>query len=167
VSLVVLVDQATKAAVRAFAPVGTAPSTIIPGVLALCHVENTGAAFSLGLGASPLFVVLALAVLVVSMIWVFRERLPLCLVVSVAFVAGGGAGNMVDRLISGSVTDFLATTFIDFPIFNVADVCVTCGIVAACVCYMRWQSERNSVEELGAWGSSMMRGKGIREPCLS
>ena len=54
------------------------------------------------------------------------------LTVGLSCVAGGGIGNMIDRLVQGSVTDFLATTFIDFPVFNVADIFVTCG-VAVCL----------------------------------
>lgn len=141
-SLVVIIDQATKAAVRLVAPVGTAARQLIPGILALYHVENTGAAFSMGEGAGPLFAALALAVFIGAIVWVLREDLPLGLVVSIASVAGGGIGNMVDRIAAGSVTDFLATTFIDFPIFNVADIFVTVGVFVTLVGYTVWDTRR-------------------------
>ena len=59
------------------------------------------------------------------------------LVVSLACVAGGGVGNMLDRLLRGSVTDFLCTTFMDFPVFNVADILVTLGVIATLVLVAR------------------------------
>ena len=61
------------------------------------------------------------------------------LTASVACVVGGGLGNMVDRLARGSVTDFIATAFIDFPVFNVADIAVTCGIAISLIGYLMWE----------------------------
>lgn len=144
VSLVVLVDQSTKAAVRFVAPLGSPAHPLVPGLLDLWHVENTGAAFSIGQGASVVFIMFALAVLIGSAWWVMCERLPLRLVVSVASVAGGGVGNMVDRLSTGSVTDFLSLHFIDFPVFNVADICVTLGVIVAFILYITWDGQRTS-----------------------
>ncbi len=48
-------------------------------------------------------------------------------------VAGGAIGNAIDRLVFGFVTDCIATTFIDFPVFNVADVGITVGVVLALI----------------------------------
>ena len=47
----------------------------------------------------------------------------------VAIVAAGGIGNAVDRLATGYVVDFICFDFIDFPVFNIADIGVTCGIL--------------------------------------
>ena len=57
-------------------------------------------------------------------------------------VLGGGVGNMIDRMVMGYVTDFLATTFVSFPVFNVADMFVTCGVVISFVIYTAWESRR-------------------------
>ncbi|NLH92346.1 MAG: signal peptidase II [Atopobium sp.] len=147
-SIAVLVDQATKAAIRYLLPVGSPARVLIPGVMDLWHIQNTGAAFSLWQGASPLFVLLALVVLMAALVLVAKERLPLSLVASLACVAGGGIGNMVDRLACGSVTDFLALSFIDFPVFNVADIFVTCGVIATFVGYLLWDARREKAETL-------------------
>ena len=48
---------------------------------------------------------------------------------SVAIVAAGGIGNAVDRFVTGYVVDFICFDFIDFPVFNIADIGVTCGIL--------------------------------------
>lgn len=140
VMLAVITDQATKVAVRHLMPLGTPSRTLIPGVLDLARVENTGAAFSIGQGSSWLFVLCAVVAFVVACTLVWRNDLPFPLVFSLGCVAGGGVGNMIDRLATGSVTDFLATTFIDFPVFNVADIFVTCGVAVSLVLYLRWEA---------------------------
>ena len=63
-----------------------------------------------------------------------------------ALILGGGAGNMVDRLANGTVTDFIATTFMNFPVFNVADMFVTCGAVLSFLLYVRWEKKREQEE---------------------
>lgn len=148
-TLVVIADQATKVAVRHLMPVGTPARTLIPGVLDLLRVENTGAAFSIGRGATWLFVGCAIAAFVVACVVVWRNDLPFGLVVSLGCIAGGGLGNMIDRLAKGSVTDFLATAFIDFPVFNVADIFVTCGVAVGLVLYLRWESAQEAADAAG------------------
>ncbi len=142
VAIVVALDQASKAAVRALLDTGEAV-TLIPGVMDLRLVYNTGAAFSLGKGAGPVFVAIAVAVALAGA-WAAWRRpdVPLPLLLSVACVAGGGLGNAIDRVALGAVTDFFATTFVDFAVFNVADAFVTCGIVVAFVLWWRWDSAR-------------------------
>lgn len=143
VILVVIADQATKVAVRHLMPPGAAARTLVPGLIDLVHVENTGAAFNVGRGLTWLFVACAVAAFLLAAYLVWARDLPLRLVFPLAAVAGGGAGNMIDRLATGSVTDFLAATFVDFPVFNVADVFVTCGVVASVLLYLRWEAERD------------------------
>lgn len=116
----------------------------MPGVIELRHVENTGAAFGMGAGAGVAFVVIAAVVLVASLMFVWRKRIPMQLAVSIGLVASGGVGNMVDRVIAGSVTDFLCTTFVSFPVFNVADIMVTCGVAVSLVGYYVWESRTES-----------------------
>lgn len=149
VAAVVLIDQLSKAAVRAELVPGR-PVTLIPGVMDLSLVYNTGAAFSLGEGAGPVFVLIAAAITCAGL-WVAWRRTdaPLSLVLTVAGVAGGGIGNAIDRVTLGAVTDFFKTTFVDFAIFNVADIFVTCGVLLALVLFWRWDS-RVERERAGA-----------------
>ena len=92
-AVVVALDQVSKAAVRAALVPGEAV-TLIPGVMDLSLIYNTGAAFSLGEGAGPLFVLIA-AVICGAGLWVAWRRpdVPMPLVMTVACVAGGGVGN--------------------------------------------------------------------------
>ncbi len=131
--VVLLVDQLTKLAVRA---VGDALHvTVIPGVIDFMFVCNIGAAFSMGEGHGIAFAVLALAV-IIAVYLVRAPQLAHLEVVGMAMVAGGAIGNAIDRLAFGFVTDFIATTFIDFPVFNVADIGITVGVVLALFGYM-------------------------------
>ena len=145
--LVVLIDQATKEAVRYVSPQVGFMRVLIPGLIDLVHVENTGAAFSIGEGAGPLFALLALVVACSAFVFVCTQEPPLPLTISIACVVGGGLGNMFDRLMQGSVTDFLATSFMDFPVFNVADIAVTCGIALSFLFYILW--ERHEADGVG------------------
>lgn len=146
VCIAVVLDQATKAAVRVSAQEGG--FTLVPGVLEVRLVRNTGAAFSIGEGAGFVFIIVAAAVVAAAAYLVWHQSdLPFSLVISLSCVAGGGVGNMLDRILDGSVTDFLATTFIDFPVFNVADVFVTVGVFATLVGYLVWDRRRSAEVE--------------------
>ena len=145
-----LLDRITKAAVLrnlvGADGMATAPVPFIPGVLRLQFVANTGAAFSMGEGMGWVFVALAAAV--VAGMAAYLLRAPLCSKVEVAglaMVAGGAVGNAIDRVVFGYVVDFLATEFIDFPVFNVADIGITCGVVIAFAGFM-FLSPANKVD---------------------
>ena len=56
--------------------------------------------------------------------------------VSLALVLAGAVGNLIDRLFLGYVTDMFQTLFMNFPIFNVADICIVCGGIAFCVYFL-------------------------------
>ena len=143
---VVVLDQVSKAAVRATLVPGEAV-TLIPGVMDLSLIYNTGAAFSLGEGAGMLFVAIAAAMCAggVYVAW-RRTDVPLPLLLTVAAVVGGGIGNAIDRVALGAVTDFFKTTFVDFAIFNVADIFVTFGVPIALILWWRWDVARERAE---------------------
>ena len=126
--ILVIMDQLTKYAVRAGIPLGgTKP--FIPGILDLTYVQNTGAAFSIRrthtwlLTLTSAVVVLVICYLIVK--GFFKNALGRW---AAMLVLAGGMGNLIDRAVFGCVTDMLKTTFIDFPVFNVADCCITVGV---------------------------------------
>ncbi len=125
-------DQATKAAMRSAVAQGFVSADLLPGVIELRFAMNTGAAFSMGEGFGFAFVLLALAVLVFTAVYLSRApRISRLEVIGLGMLAGGAIGNAIDRMAFGYVTDFLATQFIDFPIFNIADIGIACGAVIA------------------------------------
>ena len=126
--LLVIADQAVKFAVRANIGLGQSVP-VLPRVLDLAYVQNTGAAFSILESHTWLLTLIsALVVLVLCRLAVngfFRNTLGR---VSAALVLAGGVGNLIDRAVFGFVTDMFRTVFMDFPVFNVADSCITIGV---------------------------------------
>ena len=124
-------DQWTKALTLANIPLyGRVP--VIDGLFHLTYVQNTGAAFSSFEGMQWLFA-LIFAAFTIWLIWEFSgKRLPFKPLDRALIVAiyAGGLGNMIDRIRLGYVVDMIQTTFIDFPVFNVADIFITCGCIA-------------------------------------
>ena len=125
----VVADQLSKLAVRAALPLGM-HRILLPGVLALNHVENSGAAFSVLSGHGWIISLVTGALILGVGAYLFLGkargkgmRIALCLVLS------GGLGNLIDRLCSGTVTDFVEVLFVRFAVFNLADVCITCGAI--------------------------------------
>jgi len=103
----------------------------IPGLLQLTYVRNTGAAFSSFEGQQWLFA-LIFAVFTGMIIWeFFRNSMGFTTFERwcIAAIYGGGLGNMIDRVRLGYVVDMIETTFIEFPVFNVADCFITCGCI--------------------------------------
>lgn len=135
VSLGVLVlDQWTKWLVEAHLPHHTA-EPIIPGLLNLTHVRNTGVAFGLfasDLGSGWLLTLLGLGALAaVGVYFWFAPSRDRSLLVALALVVGGAIGNLIDRVSSGAVTDFIDVYLgpHHWPSFNVADSAISIGIV--------------------------------------
>lgn len=131
---VLLLDQSTKILVRRFLTEGEVVP-VIPGVVHLQHVKNTGAAFGLFSEATP-FLSLIKAGVCVFIIFTARSWVGRGRYLSVVFmlILGGAAGNLVDAVLFRSVTDFIdldtSVRFIrDWPVFNVADIALSVGTV--------------------------------------
>ncbi len=132
---VLVVDQASKAWVRALLPFNTygeGAITVIRGFFYIVHVGNTGAAWSIFSGKSIFLAVLAAATLLA----IFLGRRALGLGVRQAqicfgLLCGGIAGNLVDRIARGHVVDFLDFHFgrYTYPTFNLADSAICVGVV--------------------------------------
>ena len=103
----------------------------IPGLLQLTYVQNTGAAFSSFEGQQWLFAVI-FVVFTCLILWEYRKKATGFTTFErwcIAAIYGGGLGNMIDRVRLGYVVDMIETTFIEFPVFNVADCFITCGCI--------------------------------------
>jgi signal peptidase II len=134
--VVVAVDQATKALVRARLPLHESV-TVIPGLLELTHVRNTGAAFGILNAADFPYkaaVIALVATIALASIALYTARLSphqSLARLGLALILGGAAGNLIDRVTAGFVLDF-----VDFHLgnyhfwaFNVADAAITVGVV--------------------------------------
>lgn len=134
VAAIIALDRWTKQLIRAADEAGKLPTESFFGIFHLTHAENTGGAWSLFEGQLWLFIlvmVLFVAILAV-LIWKKIVEKPAELT-CLAAILGGGLGNMIDRLAYGSVTDMICFDFVDFPVFNVADMFITCACAALIV----------------------------------
>ncbi len=128
--LMIVLDQLMKFwATAKLAPIGQ--QELIPSVLGLRYVLNDGMAFSLLGGARwPLVVVTSIALAAV-LGYVILKKPKGILFWSTACIFAGGIGNLIDRIRTGVVVDFLEFRFMEFPVFNFADilVCVGAGLL--------------------------------------
>ena len=129
-AFIVAADQFTKYLTVANIPLYT-DVPFLPGLLQLTYVQNTGAAFSSFEGQQWLF---ALIFLVFTGLIVYEYRKNTMGFTTferwcIAAIYGGGLGNMIDRVRMGYVVDMIETTFMEFPVFNVADCFITCGCI--------------------------------------
>ena len=132
VVLIIAVDQLSKYWV--VNNIGLTDSlTVIPNVIDFVYVKNTGAAFSF-LSDKTYGIILLSVISVLFCIGVIfflikckpQNRL---LTISLGLMISGAIGNLIDRILRGYVVDFIETTFIKFPVFNVADIAITIGAV--------------------------------------
>jgi signal peptidase II len=135
-AVVVAVDQLTKAIIRQVLPLGESRS-IIPELLDLTHVHNTGAAFGL-LNATdfPYKPIVMIAIAAIALVAIaayatqlgFHERMARF---GLALILGGAFGNLIDRAVAGYVVDFVDVYWgsTHFWAFNVADSAITIGAI--------------------------------------
>lgn len=101
---------------------------LVKGFFELTYVRNVGAAFGLFPGRQPVFIAVSAFVLVgVAVYWRRARPSEWPVVISLALIFGGSLGNLIDRVGVGKVTDFFYFSFIDFPVFNVADIAIVGG----------------------------------------
>lgn len=119
-------------------------------VFEIVHSVNKGAAFSLLNGQTLLLQCLTSALLIGLMAYtVFAKSLTGMARKTLAVLAGGGIGNWIDRITFGGVTDYIRLTFIRFPVFNFADICITMSIVVLIILILTGHFETHTGEEHG------------------
>ena len=143
-------DRVTKGLVdNGINQVGATVGTTIAGVFRVHLVYNTGGAWSIFSGATVALG--AFSVLMCAGLLVFaiaqRTRISWPEIIGLALVIAGGLGNALDRFLLNHVVDFIDLTFMDFPVFNVADIGVTCGIV---IFLVGWLWRQRAEEKMGA-----------------
>ena len=118
---VLILDQGLKLMLK------DADQMLVPGLVKLLGIRNTGVSFGLFAGHPELVSWMTLALIIAAAL--FLRRLPLGALGAwgAGFLLGGALGNLLDRLIYGAVVDYVKLLFIDFPVFNLADVCILLG----------------------------------------
>lgn len=139
----IVIDQLVKWWVRTAIPLGTA-IPFIPWLMDLTYTQNTGAAFSSFSGLTWLLALVSLGASAVLAVLLWKNYFPGILgKLSLSLILAGAVGNLIDRVFLGFVTDMFMTTFINFAIFNVADICVVCGgILMAVYALFFWDKDK-------------------------
>ena len=122
-----IIDQLLKLLVIAeLKPIGSL--SFINGVLQWNYVENTGAAFGSFSGHTIVLSVLTLVIVIAGLVYLLSPRAKVGVeYVCLLMIISGGIGNLIDRFFRGFVVDYIEPLFIDFAVFNFADILVTCG----------------------------------------
>lgn len=148
---VAALDQLVKGWIR-HAPLGVTLLDI-PGLVSLTHVVNTGAAFSMFSGYTALLA--AVSILLLTAIWVYaakRMRLTKAAWTALACLTGGGMGNLLDRIFYAGVTDYIRLRFIEFPVFNLADIAITGSIAVLLILLATNMLEESREDQHGTNG---------------
>ena len=122
------IDQAIKLwATNVLQPIGAMP--LIPHVVELRFVLNQGMAFSL-LSGKQLFLIIATSIALIFVAYglFFRSRGRYLQQAALLLILAGGIGNLIDRVLNGEVVDYINLLFMQFAVFNFADICVCVGV---------------------------------------
>ena len=126
--LIIFFDQLTKFFVVQNITLNSEVVSVIPKIFSFVHVHNPGAAFSILQGKIEFLSCISLA-FSVGVIWYMLIKKPQnkVLRISTMLLFAGAIGNVIDRIFRGYVVDFIKVLFINFPVFNLADIAITCG----------------------------------------
>lgn len=141
---VAAVDQITKAIVRR----GDI-SFRIGGLFAIRAAENTGVAFSM-LSGSGLLLIIGTGLVIAALVgWLVAkpDALPKWARTGMWMIAGGGLGNLYDRIVYGAVTDFIEPLFVRFAVFNAADIAIVCGAILAAIAIFIDEKRKETAHE--------------------
>lgn len=122
------IDQAIKIWISANIS-ETSSTTIIPGVLSITNLHNSGAAWSILEGQQWLFSIITLVAVVAIVYFMIKLEGRKLYLTSTTILLSGILGNFINRFLQGYVVDMFQVDFINFPVFNFADICITFGII--------------------------------------
>jgi signal peptidase II len=125
-AVVFALDRVTKSVVAAQIPYGTEIHAV-GNLVGITNVRNSGAAFGIAPAGAGLFLIASMLVSIGLIVYVARTPNPLWTDAVLGLILGGTFGNGFDRLVFGTVTDFVNVHF--WPVFNVADSAVSTGVI--------------------------------------
>ena len=121
---------------------------IIGDVFKITHVRNDGVAFGMFSGMQWLFIVLTVLMLTAIIIYMFKKRPDSKLFyITVALIAGGGIGNLIDRICYNYVVDYLSLSLFK-PVCNFADYCITIGVILLAVYLLFFADKKDKKKDL-------------------
>ncbi len=136
-------------------------------LFSITHVRNNGAAWSIMEGKTILLTVIAVIAIAVVIFLIASGKFKLKLeVIMLSFIMAGGIGNIIDRIRYKEVIDYIRTDFINFPVFNFADICVVVGAIGFCISYLIIESANSHKKRtvvMGALGDSPSKANSTNE----
>lgn len=144
-ALLTAADQFLKYLIKSFLnPFSTV--VLIPGVLDLRYGENTGGAFSILTGQTFMLSLISLIIIIILIVVLFKGIIKTKFaLLAVSFIIAGGLGNFIDRAFRGYVIDYLNFSFINFPVFNLADSMVVVGEILLAVYILFFHDKSKSL----------------------
>jgi signal peptidase II len=127
--IIIIMDQVTKYIVSTKIPLNSSIE-VIPGIIFISHVKNSGAAFGVFQNKTNVFIVISVIAIILIIILKIKLNLDFILYnISLGFILGGAIGNLIDRIVFKEVIDFIHLRY--FAVFNIADsfICIGFGIV--------------------------------------
>ena len=138
--LLILLDQAVKGYVVKEIPLG-GMRRFITKVVSLTYLKNSGAAFSMLENQQWFFTIITLIAMGAAFVYLYRHiKGSIWLLLGLTLIISGGIGNFIDRLRQGFVVDMFHLDFMNFAIFNVADIYLTIGVGLLLIYLLREES---------------------------
>lgn len=134
--ILIIADQGLKFWISANIKLGTS-QVISSNVLALTNVRNDGAAWSVLSGQQWFFTVITIVALGMMGYFFWKLRNDNWYMSAISLLIAGTLGNFIDRIRLGYVVDMFETLFMNFPIFNVADMCLTFGVIIVIIALIK------------------------------
>lgn len=105
-----------------------------PPFFSVTYLQNKGAAWSILQGKLVFFTIVTILACIVILYFFFKySKKSKWFSFSLIFILAGALGNFIDRITQGFVVDMIQLDFIDFPIFNIADMCLVCGVFSMAI----------------------------------
>lgn len=145
--LCIAADQAVKLyVVSHLALYESAP--LVPGVVELLYIQNTGGGFSILTGHTWVLTLVTSALMIGIAALLVKKVFPHPLAMwTLTIVLGGGLGNLIDRIRLGYVVDMFNFQFMSYPVFNVADILVVCGVIGFAIYYVLIYGKQEAKKE--------------------
>ena len=138
--LLIILDQAVKGYVVKEIPLG-GMRRFIPKVVSFTYLKNSGAAFSMLENQQWFFTIITLIAMGAAFVYLYRHiKGSIWLLLGLTLIISGGIGNFIDRLRQGFVVDMFHLDFMNFAIFNVADIYLTIGVGLLLIYLLREES---------------------------
>ena len=134
-AVLVAADQVTKVLAADMLKTVGSSAEFIPGFIRFEYCENTGMAWSLLSDKTFLLTIVSAAMVAILVYFLVRfyKPMPNLIKAAIVIICAGAVGNLIDRIAFNYVRDFIAFDFVDFPVFNIADSCVTIGVIILAV----------------------------------